>query len=94
MISGSDCSEYSDENKAAGFYDTFPYKDNEDLTARLSSHWGRLIGGKLMPNYCDGFTDGVVFFGNRGPRSLQTSEIDTRNLRLSIITFYFSIVRR
>ena len=81
--SGEDCSE-SEGTKPAGFYDTFPYKENADATPQLNKvHWDRIVGGKLVPNYCDGLTDGVVFFGNRGPRSLQTFEIDTQNLRFN-----------
>lgn len=80
FVPGENCSE-AEESKPAGFYDTFVYKEHTNSTPKLRPHWGRIVGGKLLPNYCDGSTDGVVFFGGRGPRSLQTIEIDTRNLR-------------
>lgn len=80
FVPGENCSE-AEESKPAGFYDTFVYKEHTNSTPKLRPHWGRIVGGKLLPNYCDGSTDGVVFFGGRGLRSLQTIEIDTRNLR-------------
>jgi hypothetical protein len=86
FVPGDGCSE-TEETKIAGFYDTFVYKEHTNSSPKLRPYWGRIVGGKLMPNYCDGSTDGVVFFASRGPRSLQTLEIDTRNLRFLPIIF-------
>ena len=90
LWSGDDCSEFSGDLRSLGFYDTFPYEEHAESKTRLSPHWSRIIGGQLMPNYCDGYTDGVVFFGSRGPRSLQTKEMDSRSLRyiLSVGSIY------
>jgi hypothetical protein len=55
----------------------------------MNSNWGRLIGGRVTPiNRCqsDDETDGALFFDGDGPRSIQTTQIDARNLKMMLFT--------
>ena len=80
-FNGDDCSNRITP-LSVGFYDTFPSQ------SVMNSNWNRLIGGRVTPNHCrsDDETDGALFFDGDGPRSIQTNEIDARNLKMVLFT--------
>lgn len=85
---GDDCSE-SYTIKPSGLVDTFT--DLRDTNPQHFSYlWGRIIGGRRLPNFCDPRHDPpnyVLFFGDNKPRTAITAQINTQHMRYDHSTF-------